>query len=42
MGKEVLIAACALPLILALSVSSHAWPIPDTGQTNANALSDFT
>ncbi len=33
MGKEVLIAACALPLILALSVSSHAWPIPDTGQT---------
>jgi hypothetical protein len=33
MGKKFLIVACALPLVLALCASSHAWPIPDTGQT---------
>lgn len=32
-GKKVLIVTCALPLALALYVSSHAWPIPDTGLT---------
>jgi hypothetical protein len=33
MGKKILIIACALPLVWALCSSSHAWPIPDTGQT---------
>jgi hypothetical protein len=33
MGKKVLILAYALLSVLALCSSSHAWPIPDTGQT---------
>jgi len=33
MGKKMWIVACALSLVLALCSSSHAWPIPDTGQT---------
>jgi hypothetical protein len=33
MGKNIFVVLCTLPLVLALSSSSQAWPIPDTGQT---------
>jgi hypothetical protein len=32
MGKKILIIVCTLLLILTVSSSSHAWPIPDTAQ----------
>jgi hypothetical protein len=33
MGKKAVLVVLSIFMVLALCSSSHAWPIPDTGQT---------